>query len=113
MEQHKGSKRRNRVVLHSTLMILSIAYLNSCRSSNIFLKQRSEELKHHFEILDSALERTSEDTIHCCPASIIFMEKKTGISASSEGTTFGKFFFTREDLEKWHEWDSNKKKKNR
>lgn len=114
MEQYNGSKRRGAKIALSFLgVIFSIVSLNSCGSSNKLFERKNEELTYHLKILDSVMAITAEDSIYCCPQSIIFMEKQTGIDASSDGTTFGKLFFTREDLKKWHVWESDKKRKNK
>src|SRR4051812_618733 len=61
--------------------------------------------EYHFNILDSVVKANPNDTIYaCCIPSIKFMEIKTGIEAHSDGTYFGKLYFSKEDLQKWREW---------
>lgn len=67
--------------------------------------------KYHFNLLDSAVKASPNDTVYnCCTQSIKFMEIKTGIESRSDGTLLGKLFFTKKELQKWQEWyDKNKK----
>jgi hypothetical protein len=67
-------------------------------------QNKMEQFKHHFSILDAIAKETSSDTLLNCIASIQFMEKHTGIEASSDGTYIGKLTCTKSDLQKWHDW---------
>ncbi len=68
--------------------------------------------EYHFHILDSASKVNAADSIYtCCTQSIKFMEVNTGINAHSDGTLLGKLSFSKEDLQKWHEWYEKKYEK--
>lgn len=68
--------------------------------------------EYHFHILDSASKANASDSIYtCCTQSIKFMEVNTSINAHSDGTLLGKLSFSKEDLQKWHEWYNKKYKK--
>lgn len=68
--------------------------------------------EYHFHILDSASKANPSDSIYaCCTQSIKFMEVNTSINAHSDGTLLGKLSFSKDDLQKWHEWYNKKYKK--
>jgi hypothetical protein len=68
--------------------------------------------QYHFKVLDSVSKASPKYTFYyCCNPSIKFMEVNTSIEAHSKGTQLGKLGFTKEDLQKWHEWYEKKYKK--
>ena len=70
--------------------------------------------QYHFNLLDSAAKANPNDTVyHCCTQSIKFMEIKTDIESRSDGTLLGKLSFTKQELQKWHEWYDKKYKKDK
>jgi hypothetical protein len=62
-----------------------------------------KQFEHHFKILDSIAKTTSSDVLLNCPESVKFMEKNTGIEATTDGNYFGRFSCKKSDLQKWHE----------
>jgi hypothetical protein len=58
----------------------------------------------HLNILDSASNVYTEDTIPCCSSSISFMVKNTDVKISAEGTFYGFLFFIRQELNNWHQY---------
>jgi hypothetical protein len=65
-----------------------------------------DSVEYHFKILDSLAQASKSDTIYSAKLvqSIEFMERRTKISASTDGTYYGRLGFTRNDLFKWHKW---------
>lgn len=94
-----------------------IFFYASCGNATKKVNQETKPSNHysdsdytyHFRILDSAAAVTEYDTIVlCCRGNISFMERITKIPASSSGTFAGKLYFTKRDLQRWHEWYKNK-----
>jgi hypothetical protein len=67
-----------------------------------------KQFEYHFKILDSIAKATSSDVLLNCPESVKFMEKNTGIEATTDGNYFGRFSCKKSDLQKWHEWHEKK-----
>jgi len=68
-----------------------------------------KEFKYHFHIFDSTIARYPLDSIYPGqPYSIKFMEENTRINSESDMTLLGKIFFSKKDLQKWHEWYDKK-----
>lgn len=62
--------------------------------------------------MDSVAAKTNGDTLVNVTEAIAFMETKTNIEASSDGTLFGRLACTKSDLDNWHKWfNSNLNKK--
>ncbi len=87
-------------------LFFAVLLIVSCNQSPL-----SKEFKRHFKSLDSAASAHPNDTIYIGPpAAISFMEENTGIEGSGDGTYFGKFEFSKSDLEKWRaSYNKNKK----
>jgi len=62
----------------------------------------------HLNTLDSAARLSTSDTVPCCLQSIQFMVENTDVKISAEGTHYGFLFFTKSELEQWHEYYQNK-----
>lgn len=83
------------------------------QQENLEIKE-VDSFKYHFNILDSVVRHQPLDTLYrCCTSSIDFMEEKTEIEPSSPGDFSGRSYFTKRDLEKWHEWYEKKYGKKR
>lgn len=99
------------------LISCSLVYCGNQSNPNKNNEQNSEigtvdSFKYHFQILDSVVQRSPIDTFyHCCTQSIEFMEEKTEIEPSSPDGFFGRLYFTKIDLEKWHEWYEKSKQR--
>jgi hypothetical protein len=91
-------------------VFLTVMVFNSCQAQTSIAKTSSSNetdslFKHYFAILDSAANANNADTIyHCCIGSISFMETNTKIPSDAPGTFAGKFYFTKNNLIKWHAW---------
>ena len=86
--------------------------LFSCTNSKTqkFLKKGSsdtllyQQYVNHLRILDSAAHTFPDTVIHCCAKSVDFLEKISGIPATSNCSFVGRMFFTKDNLKRWHEW---------
>jgi hypothetical protein len=95
-------------ILIITFFILSCSF-SACSQND---KQKDmKQFEYHFKILDSIAKTTSADVLLNCPESVKFMEKSTGIEATTDGNYFGRFSCKKSDLQKWHEWYDKKYKK--
>jgi hypothetical protein len=95
-------------------MLIIIFFILSCSFSACSQKGKQndmEQFEHHFKILDSIAKTTSSDILFNCPESIKFMEKNTGIEATTDGNYFGRFSCKKSDLQRWHVWYNKKYKK--
>ncbi len=98
--------------------IIAMIFCYSCRTVkgiNVAYGQNrtktDSEFTYYFKILDSAAAEVKNDTIvRCCIGPIAFMEEQTKIPASSPGGFAGKMYFTKKDLQRWHQWYSTKHK---
>jgi hypothetical protein len=96
-----------------TFVLLILSVFLSIFWTNLFSQEshalanagkKKKQFNYRFRILDSAANASSSDTIICCSYSIHFMEKNTKIYGEGYITYFGKLFFTKNDLKKWHVW---------
>jgi hypothetical protein len=80
------------------------------QTNDLIFHQNKDKLnfQYHFNVLDSVAFLNKSDTIACCFNSIYFMETNTKINGEISGNYFGKLFFTKNDLLKWHAWYNNK-----
>ncbi|NML37461.1 hypothetical protein HHL17_09680 [Chitinophaga sp. G-6-1-13] len=67
-------------------------------------------IEYHFHVLDSIANETEGEIIFC-PASVKFMEKVTGIDATTDGNYFGRLTCKKGDLDRWHKWYEKYKRK--
>lgn len=106
-------------IIHTSLLIVCL--LNCCTPNNqpnesvsrvteksvskATIDQSDSLFKYHFNVLDSVMVAHVNDSLYYnCTPSINFMENNTKIEASSDGTSLGRLTFTKNDLQKWHEW---------
>ena len=106
----------NKYLIWFTLCILSACGNNKSRLEIISKADTLDALtkrnfEFHFKILDSLTNLSYNDSmvVGGMP-SIEFMEEKTNIEAHSDGTSFGKLEFSKNDLHRWHEWYDKKNK---
>ncbi|MEI6946325.1 hypothetical protein V9K67_03925 [Paraflavisolibacter sp. H34] len=95
------------------IVILCVALIcgfSACSQNN---QNSQNQFEYHFKILDSIARGTSSDVLLNCPESVKFMEKNTGIEATTDGNYFGRFSCKRNDLQKWHEWYKKNYRKGR
>jgi len=64
-------------------------------------------LAFHMKVLDSAMLNNTNNTVYCCGASIQYIEMKSGIPSSSDGTHLGRLSFKKRDWKRWHRWYVN------
>ena len=95
------------------LNILSVllVILCSCKSVGVhknptydYNHERDSLFVYHMKRLDSVVYKRNKKVYTCCSASIAYIEDKTGIEASTDGTTLGRLAFTKGDWLAWHEW---------
>jgi hypothetical protein len=90
---------RNIIIVLSSLMLCSFT---ACSQKS--KQDDKNKFQYHFKILDSIANGTSTNIILNCAESVKFMEKNTGIEATTDGNYFGRFSCAKSDLQKWHEW---------
>lgn len=93
--------------------IVILFFALSCSLCACSQKNKQDSMKqfeYHFRILDSLAKTTSSDILLNCAESVKFMEKNTGIEATTDGNYFGRFSCKKSDLRKWHEWYDRKYK---
>lgn len=100
-----------------TKNIVFVLFLSLCITScaqKIVSNRDRKTFEYHFRILDSVAAKTNGDTLVNITEPIAFMENKTDIEASSDGTYFGRLAGTKSDLDNWHKWfNENLNKKRR
>ena len=97
----------------TTLILLSTLFI-SCKpfksgQANYFdytkVKLKDSLLYYHIKKLDSTVSmHPHRKEYACCPESIGYLEVKTGIQASTSGTTLGRLSFKKQDWANWHKW---------
>lgn len=98
------------------IAMISVLMLNTGCSQKVVGTKDKKQFAYHFAILDSVASVTPHDTLVNVTESIAFMERKTNIEASTDGTLVGRLACTKEDLKRWHEWYNlslNKRGKNK
>lgn len=95
------------------ILIVALAFISCSQYACSQNKKEAElvQFRHHFQVLDSIANVTASDTLRNCHESVRFMEKNTGIEATTDGNYFGRFSCKKSDLQKWHEWYDKKYKK--
>jgi hypothetical protein len=78
---------------------------------NVIDNKNDSIIEHHLRVLDSVSNSHSKDTeYYCCTPILIYLEKISGIGASTEGTALGRLSYTKQDLKNWHSWYEKHKK---
>jgi len=68
-------------------------------------RQTDSLFLYHLSKMDVAANKSKNNTVvYCCSGSISIMERISGILCASDGTTFGKLYFTKSELERWRKW---------
>lgn len=88
----------------ASVCMISNSVFSQDRADTLHLKNNKANFEYHLRNLDSAAKTSISDTIICCFNSIYFMERNTKIEGEGPATYFGKLFFTKKALMKWHQW---------
>jgi hypothetical protein len=110
-------------ILFCLMLLTFVSFCNQSRHAGISDKNAGYKkisyeciydstFEYHFRILDSISNASPNDSVYeCCTPTIKFMEDKTKIEASTDGTFLGRLAFSKRDLQKWHEWHDSKTNK--
>lgn len=94
---------------HVLFIVLILLCFSNCtifkRSPNGKLGKR---FSYHFNVLDSVVNANPAGEVYYnCPMQLTFMEEYTGIPSDGEGTSIGRIWFNKKNLQAWHAWYDN------
>jgi hypothetical protein len=95
-----------------TFFLVLLTISTQCQNLKRLSKKTDRQFKHHFAVLDSAMNAQENDTVYYChPPSIEFMELHTGILSKTDISIVGKMQFTKTAYQQWLRWYQKRKRK--
>lgn len=99
-----------KIVVKAIAVLYLVIITCNAQGQEYYIKAKDKKTAfiYYLKSMDTIVNKNPSDTSFFCINCVRFMQDETRIQSSGKTGYFGREGFTKEDLQKWHEWYEKK-----